>query len=112
MQRPNDSDTFFVSDLRDDRRQLRVYVVQMHHVRLEVLKQLRELPLCLSITERSCESLQLAHVRREISLPRCLQVFWVIHGKHSHLMPMSLQQLLKIEHVDAVTTTTVVELVC
>ena len=112
MQCPNHLCPVFMRQLSNQRRKLRMDIIQMHHIRLEVIQQLRELALHFPITKRTGKSHQFAHILWKVFLPRRIQILRIVHGKNRYLMPIGLQQLFQIEHINTITATAVIKLIC
>ena len=112
MQCPNHLRPEIMCQLSNQRRKLRMDIVQMHHIRLEVIQQLRELTLHLPITKRTSKSHQFAHILWKVFLPRRIQILRIVHGEYRNLMSMRLQHFFQIKHIDTITATAVIKLVC
>ena len=63
------------------------------------------------IAEGACERSHLGHVPWPVLAPGTLLVLGIVHGENSHLVTVLLKQLLQVEHIDAVATATILELV-
>lgn len=111
VQRPHHTNAATVCDLCNHRGKLGVDIVQVEYIGLEVFEQCGKLLLHLAIAEGACERCQLGHVLWPILAPGTLQVIGIIHGEDRHLVAVLLEQLLQVEHIDAVATATIIELV-
>ena len=112
VQRPYHPCPLLMRNLRNHRTQLRMNIIQMHHLRLKVIHQPCESFHHLTSPKRPCKRIQLRHVRRPIPRPFRLLILRVLHGINSHIMPLLLQHLLQVHGIDAVTATAVIKLIC
>ena len=111
VQSPYHPDTTTVGDLRDNWGELGVDIVQVEHIGLEVIQQCSKFLLHLAIAEGARERSHLGHVPWPVLAPGTLQVLGIVHRKDGHLVAVLLKQLLQVEHIDAVATATIIELV-
>ena len=66
----------------------------------------------LYITNRTGKSHQVTHILWKVFLPRRIQILRIVHGEYRYFMPMRIQQLFQIEHINTITATAVIKLVC
>ena len=111
VQGPHHANPVTMRNLRNHRRKLSVDVIQVNDVRLEIIEQGSPLAANLGIAERARKRSQLGHVLGPVLFPGTIQIFGIIHRENSNLVTVLLEQPLQVEHVDAVATATIVELV-
>ena len=111
VQGPHHADSAAMRNLRNYRRKLRVDIIQVDDIRFEIIEQSSPLAAHLAIAEGARERSHLGHVPWPVLAPGTLQVLGIVHRKDGHLVAVLLKQLLQVEHIDAVATATIIELV-
>lgn len=114
---PHHSCTPVVCHLRYDRRELRMDIVQMYHIRTEIMEQGIEFRPHFPRTKRPHQCFHHArsgpklHFRRKIRTPRTFQILGIVHSKNRHLMTVGRKQPLQTKHIDTVATPAVIKFI-